>query len=163
MSGDNEQEQPPQFDDNISIGGRLFCFVRYPFITSLNEHYVMKMMRQTGLDAVLPEEGEENVEYLVRMQSAIIDTLRAHELLAGYLLPVGKVEQDWTLAMARDTATFLQSVTHPDDKAEIQRLTLAMVFDFFKEGLASYNRSLNSLGQNDQAGPARQNQTIGAH
>lgn len=151
-------------DGEIKIGGRLFSFVNYVVITSLNEHYVMKLMRETGLDTVLPKgDGEADVEYLVRLQAAITDTLKAHELLAGYLLPVGKTEADWDLAMARETARHLQRVTDENDKAEIQRLVLALVFDFFKRGLDSYHASLNSLGRLDQASPEKNSERTGAH
>lgn len=133
---------------DLKLGGRLFSFVNYAAITSLNEHYVMKLMRETGLDCVIPKtEGEEDSEYLVRLQAAIIDTLQLHELLAGYLLPLGKGECDWDLKMAKQTTRFLQGLQDPEDKAEIQRLALEMVFDFFKQGLALLNASLNSLEQ----------------
>lgn len=166
MSGDTleellgGQEQPA---GSIKIGGRLFSFVTYQAITSLNEHYVMKIMRDTGLDKVLPRGDEEpDVEYLVRLQSAIIDTLKVHELLAGYMLPAGSSESDWSIAMARSTTRFLQQLQEPEDKAEIQRLALAMVFDFFKNGLASYNASLNSLESSGRESPQSE-QKIGAH
>lgn len=148
---------------DLKLGDRLFSFVNYAAITSLNEHYVMKLMRETGLDCVLPKtEDEEDSEYIVRLQSAIIDTLKLHELLAGYLLPMGKGEPDWDLRMAKQTTRFLQGLTAPEDKAEIQRLALEMVFDFFKQGLALWNASLNSLDQTaTQASP--KNERIAAH
>ena len=126
----------------IKIGGRAFVLVRYGSISSINEHYIMKWMRQTGLDRVIPlMDGETDEAYLVRLQSAITDTLEAHTLLAGYLLPLGKGEPDWTPQMAEQTAKFLRALTGADDKAQIHRLTLAMVFDFFREGLASLRDS----------------------
>ena len=139
---------------DIKLGGRLFSFVNYAAITSLNEHYVMKLMRETGLDRVVPVLDEESdAAYLARLQAAMIDTLRTHELLAGYLLPLGKGEPDWDLQMARHTALFLQKLSDPDDKAEIQRLALSMVFDFFRQGLASLPDSLNYSGPPETSPP----------
>lgn len=159
---------------SIKLGGRLFTLVNYAAITSLNEHYVMKLMRETGLDKVLPEDDglpsyedieggirggslsaaeadrliaqkkESDAEYFARLQQTIVDTLRLHELLAGYLLPIGKTESDFTLDLARETTRFLQGLQSPDDRAEIHRLGSIVTLDFFKAGVASLNRFRSS-------------------
>jgi hypothetical protein len=171
------------------LGGRRFQLVNFEAITSLNEHYVMKLMRETGLDRVAAPRPEEEADaarealekleaewkrdahlvtdderdrratqaaihtakiqgaaalYMARLQSEVVDTLRAHDLLAGYLLPGGKTEADWNLKMAGDTAKFLQSLSKPEDKATIHDLTLRVVISFFVAGLSWYDGFLRS-------------------
>lgn len=144
---------------DTKLGGRLFNVVNYDVITALNEHYIMKWIRHTGIDKVLPHpEGEKDEEYLMRLQGALIDTLELPRLLAGYLIPAGKSETDFTLAMAEDTAAFISSVTDPEDRAEVQRLGLQVVLDFFRAGIASIKHSLSVLERtipttNDSRGP----------
>ena len=137
------------------LGGKLFAVVNYEAITVINEHYIMKMMRASGLDRVLPaaSDAEESDEaYMMRMHSALVDTLQLPALLAGYLLPVGKTEADWTLQMAEETRQHIERLTKPADKAEIHRLGLLVTFNFFAVGLASLNHSRSAL-ETLRAGP----------
>lgn len=144
---------------DTKLGGRLFNVVNYDVITALNEHYIMKWIRRTGLDKVLPlPDGETDEQYLMRLQGALIDTLELPQLLAGYLLPAGKSETDFTLQMAEQTTAFISGVTDPEDRAEIQRLGLQVVLDFFRSGIASIKHSLSVLERtipttNESRGP----------
>lgn len=161
----------------IKLGGRIFVLVNYAAITSLNEHYVMKLMRETGLDKVLPEDdglpsyeeieaarqlgklgadeaadllrqkSENDTAYFNRLQQAIVDSLRLHDLLAGYMLPLGKTEADWSLELAAETSRFLKGLQSPDDRAEIHRLGSVVVFDFFRAGVASLKTFPSSLSE----------------
>jgi hypothetical protein len=173
----------------ILLGGRRFQFVNFEAITSLNEHYVMKLMRETGLDRVAAPQPHEEADaarqalekleaawkqdahlvtdeerdrraaqaagytaqiqgaaalYMARLQAEVVDTLRAHELLAGYLLPAGKTEADWNMKMAEATAKFLQGLSKPADKATVHDLTLRVVLSFFVAGLSLFDGFLRS-------------------
>lgn len=131
----------------VRLAGRLFNVVRYEGITALNEHYIMKLIRATGLDRVLPLESslESDEQYMLRVHAAVVDTLQLPQLLAGYLLPAGKGEEDWTLQMAEETAAFIAKLTATEDKAEIHRLGLSVTFDFFRAGLDSLRHSRSVL------------------
>lgn len=124
-------------EGEVKLGAALFSCVNYDEITVLNEHYIMKLMRETGLDRVLPMGEEPDAQYLARLHAALIDTLKLPDVLAGYLLPMGKTEADFTEAMAKDTANFIRQLTRKEDKAEVHRLGLAVCMDFFRAGLAS--------------------------
>lgn len=162
-------------EGEIKLGGRTFLVVNYEAITSLNEMYVMKLMRETGLDRVLPEDDglpslEEiklsleagrlsktehegllaqkkatAAEYMQRLHMHLVDSLRLHELLAGYLLPLGQTEADFTLEGAAELAQFMKGLQSRDDREEILRLGSLVVIDFFREGIASWERSMRSL------------------
>lgn len=160
----------------IKLGGRIFSLVNYAAITSLNEHYVMKFMRETALDRVLPDDGlpdqgeitallksgqmtdeeadrlrEEkklaDAKYFSRLHEAVVDSLRLHELLAGYLVPADKTEADFTLEQAAEVTRFLQRLNAADDRAEIHRLGAVVVLDFFQAGVDSLNDFPRSFGR----------------
>lgn len=139
---------------NVQLGGRQFACVNYEHITVLNEHYVMKLMRATGLDTVMPQPDESDDQYYVRLYARMVDTLKLHELLAGYLLPLGKTEADWTLELAAETAAFIAKLARPEDKAEVHRLGMAVTFDFFAAGLVSLRASRNLMAAKSQHSPA---------
>lgn len=130
----------------IRLGGKLFNAISYEVISSRNEHYLMKWMRETGIDKVMPKpEGESDAEYLLRLQAALVDTLQLPELLGGYLLPAGKAEKDWTPQMAAETAAYIAQVNNAEDRAEVHKLGLAVTFAFFRAGLASLRHSQSVL------------------
>lgn len=131
----------------VKLGGKTFQVVNYDVITVLNEHYIMKLMRATGLDSVMPREDEPDESYLIRLQAKLVDTLELPALLAGYLLPAGTTEADFRLAGADETRRFIEGLTSPLDKAEIHRLGYMVVMDFFRAGLASLRLSQSYFGQ----------------
>lgn len=140
---------------DIRLEGRLFNVVNYDVITVANEAYIHSLMRATGLDVPLAfNEGETDIEYQVRMQARVVDTLKLPELLGGFLLPAGKTETDWTEQMAAETAKFIRGLTKRDDREEVFRLAFQMNVYFFREGLVSLARSQRSLESlTTQAGP----------
>jgi hypothetical protein len=137
-----------------TLGGRKFQVVNFEAVTVLNEHYIMKMMRAAGLDTVMPKDEESDEQYLIRMHAALVDTLELPKLLAGYLLPLGKSETDWSLAMAAETQAWIEGLTSPVDKAEVHRMGLMVTFDFFKAGLDSLKHSRNVLAEMAMQSPA---------
>lgn len=149
----------------VRLGGRLFNVVHYEGITALNEHYIMKLIRATGLDRVLPLENaeESDQQYMMRVHAAVVDTLQLPQLLAGYLLPAGKGEEDWTLPLAQETATYIAHLTDPESKAEIHRLGLAVTFDFFRAGLDSLRHSQNVSESLMRASPNPSDSLPAAH
>jgi hypothetical protein len=155
----------------VKLGGRLFQVVNYDAVTVLNEHYIMKLMRSTGLDGVLPMAndetagGESDQEYMLRLHAQLIDTLTLPDLLAGYLVPAGKTETDFTLEQAAEITVFIKGLTKPADKEEVHRLGLLVTFDFFAVGLASLKHSQNALRSLQASPPKNAASTLktGAH
>jgi hypothetical protein len=131
---------------DIKLGDRLFNVVNYDVITVANEAYIHALMRSTGLDLPLPfNEGETDIEYQVRLQARVTDTLKLPELLGGFLLPVGKTETDWDEQLAAATAKFIRGLTARADREEVFRLAFQVNIYFFREGIASLNRSQSYL------------------
>lgn len=134
-------------EGQIKLGGRQFQVVNYDDVSVIHEHYIMSLMRATGLDCVLPlaENAESNEAYMLRLHAALVDTLKLPELLGGYLLEGSQTEADWTLAGAKEVATFIKALRSPEDKAQVHRLGLLVTLDFFRAGVASLNHSRSVL------------------
>lgn len=149
---------------DIRLGGRLFNVINYDVITVINESYIHALMRATGLDVPLPfKDGEDETAYQLRMQARVIDTLRLHELLGGFLLPAGKTEADWTPEMAKATADYIAGLTAREDREEVFRLAFMMNIYFFQEGLASLGLFPKSSGNPKETSPAKDSPRPAAH
>src|SRR5690606_33654955 len=85
--------------------------------------------------AIARQRAEDDAAVLLELEARLADSLRLPELLAGYLLPLGKTEADWTLELARETAAAIARVQTPDDRAQVHRLGLCVAKDFFEAAL----------------------------
>jgi hypothetical protein len=128
----------------ITLGGRSFRVVVFEQRTVLQDHYLQRKIRESGVDKVMPMDGESNAVYLVRLQTALTDSGMAHELIAGYLIPEGKTEADWSQGMVKDIAKHIATCNTQADRDRVQGLCMEVVFGFFKLGLESLFRSLAS-------------------
>jgi hypothetical protein len=139
----------------FSLGGKRFLEIDFDKRTVLIDHYMMRIIRAHRLDTVMPMEGESNAAYFVRVQTAVLDTGRAHELLGGFLLPDGKVERDWTPDMGKQTADHIAHCNTEADRELVLDLCTEAVFAFFVQGVARLNRSLTFLEAtgSDEAAP----------
>lgn len=153
-------------ESTVTLGGRTFGFVDYDRTTVIHAHYIERIMRHAGLDTVLPGEDEPDNVYLLRLQSKLVDTLELPALLAGMLIEVPKSEADWSIEEAARQRQFIEGLTSPKDKAAVHKLGYEAVLTFFRDGLASAKRSLNSSELSPpQTVPsrARADEKTGAH
>jgi len=125
----------------IRLGGREFQVIDWDARTVLQDHYLSKLVRQTGVDKVMPMEGESDAVYLIRLQTVLIDSGKATELIAGFLLPVGKTERDWTPEMAREVARHIAGCHTEADRDRVIDLSMQAVMGFFRRGLERLGRS----------------------
>lgn len=139
---------------DIELGGRRFRVIDFDRRTALNDDYLQKLIRATGADKVQPEEGESNEAYLSRLQMCLIDSLRAHELVAGLLLEPGQEETDFTVRQAQAISEYVAKCNSPDDRALIKALAMRAVTDFFREGLGLLQRFRDSLQRGSEAKPS---------
>lgn len=120
---------------HVLLGGRRFLVIDFEQRTVLQDHYLQRMIRALELDKALPGEGETDTAYLVRMHSLLVDSGRAHELLAGYLLPEGMDERAWTPAGAAEVAAHIGGCNAEQDRELVLALGMQAVFGYFKAGL----------------------------
>lgn len=131
----------------IALGGRRFKVIDFDRRTVLQDHYLMRKMRQSGVDTVMPMDGDTDTGYMIRVQTALIDSGIAHELLAGYLLPLEKSESDFTQDMARDTAAHIAGCNTDIDRDTVNALSVQLAFGFFRAGLERLKTSLASFSE----------------
>lgn len=130
---------------DIALGGRLFAPANFDRMTSLQECSVMRLLRASKLDRVLPEQDDSNAAWLTKLNVAVVDCGCLHELIAAFLLPIGKTERDWTPQLALETKAFLEQLDTPVDRETVLRLGMEVTVGFFVHGLASLARSESAL------------------
>lgn len=130
---------------DVQLGGRLFTPINFHRRTVLIDHYLLRLIRETGLDAVKPDEDEAPEVWQARLQTQLLCSGRAHELIAGYLLPLGKTEADWTPELAAETAAHIARCDTAEDREVVKTLALEATIAFFADGLASVRIFLSSL------------------
>lgn len=138
---------------HVVLGGKRFRVIDFDRRTVLLDHYLMAKTREIGLDKVMPGDAEPDASYLIRLQTVLIDSGKAPELLAGYLLPVrwferfiprslrrrfriGLSERDWTPERARETAWHVGRCDAREDRNLVIDLSMQVAFGFFRQGLA---------------------------
>ena len=145
-----EFENPPLF----TLGGKLFRVIDFERRTVLIDHYLMRQLR--GLDRVMPMDNESDAAWFARLQTAIVDSGRAHEILAGYLLPQEPKaidEREWTPQIARTTAKHIALCQTESDRERVLELAMQASISFFVRGVNSLRRSLIYSGALDDATP----------
>jgi hypothetical protein len=125
----------------FKIDGQVYRMIECT--TLANDFYVMKQIRATGIADCTPKQGESAEDYAVRLLYVIVENGAPFELLGALLLPEG-IEK-WSIPQAETTAAVLQTVTNPEDKAEVQRILIAVLTDFFREGLRYLKPSVTAL------------------
>jgi len=137
----------------VTLGGRVFTVSDFDELTVRQHTYVQRIVRATGLDKVVVMDGESDKQYLIRLQTAALDSGQAPELIGGFLLPEGKTERDWTPAMAREIGTHIGLCNTREDRELVGDLALQVAIGFFREGLELLNRLL-SYSSREGASPA---------
>jgi hypothetical protein len=108
--------------------------------TVMLDHFLLGRLGESGLDRVLPGNGETDAQYMARLQAAAISCGIVPTLLSGYLLPMGIGEQDWTPELAAQTAAHISRCDTAKDRELVYELTIEVVFGFFRQGIDWHNR-----------------------
>lgn len=119
----------------VTLGGRRFRVIDFDQRTVAQDHYLMREIRRTGIDKVLPMNDEPDEAYLVRLQTHLIDSGRACLLISAYLLPEDKKETDWTPRMGAEIAAHIERCNTAEDREVVIMLAMEAVFGFFRQGL----------------------------
>lgn len=131
--------------DRLTLGGREF----EPMTVTTIEHdfWLMSRIRTAGLDAMEKGAEESPEEFVARILDQVIDSGSAFEVLGGLLMPAQLPPQQWTPAVAVETAKFIRGLTDPIDKAKVQSQMIAVLIGFFANGLTSLTTSRKSSGR----------------
>ncbi len=139
----------------FKIDGHLYRLIERTTIA--NDFYIMKQLRSAGIADCIPQEGESANDYGMRLLYSVVENGAPLTLLGGLLLPEGIPDEKWSAEQAETTAALLGRATEPNDKAEIQRILIAVLTDFFREGLR-YLKPL-PFASKGQAQPAGRDST----
>lgn len=129
-----EKETPKQKQPEIYVlGGQKYRAI----LVSTMEHdfYLMRQLRIAGLSDPTPRADETVEAYGVRLLYALVDHGAPFELLGALVIPEDVPDETWAPEMAQRTARILAGLTGEKDKAEVQRLLVTLLMDFFREGL----------------------------
>jgi hypothetical protein len=132
---------------DITLGGRRFKVIDFDRRTVAQDHYLMTVTRQTGADKVMPMDGDSDDAYIIRLQTCLIDSGKACDLIAGYLLAENETEADWTVEKARDIAKHLRGCSTAEDRELVLSLAMQVTIGFFQLGIERYKRLRSSLSE----------------
>ncbi len=126
---------PQPAGTSIVFGGRRFT--RLTESTVEHDFRLIALLHDIGLDQPMTMDGESPAEYGQRLLRDLITSNRALEVLGHLLVPEGMSPQEWSVATSKETAAYLGSLVHPDDKQRIYALTLEFLLSFFQAELDS--------------------------
>lgn len=135
---------------DIKLGGRLFTVVNMPRRTVELEHHQRKLVHELGLDKILPKQDTSSEEWILQVYQHLIHTGRTCDLLGLYLLPIGKVERDWSPAMAAEVAEYLRKCDTEEDRLQVDELAMEFIVGFFRNALRLLETSLRFSKQKAQ-------------
>ncbi len=142
----------------ILFGGRNFRAIDFDRRTVALDHYLMRLTRASGVDKVMPMDGEGNESYLFRLQTLMIDSGLVCDIIGGYLIPQELQDAQWTPAVAKETSKCIAACNTQEEREQVLALAMEVVFGFFKAGLESLLRSQKFLAQQQEkaVGPESQ-------
>lgn len=128
--------------DYREIGGQKWRAVKRSTIE--HDFWLMKHIREAGLDAVRIQPGEKPEEFALRLLHEVIGSGKAFALLGGMLLPDGVPDEHWTPERAEQTAAFLRGLAADEDKAAVKSAIISLLTGFLEAGLRSYADSVTA-------------------
>lgn len=137
--------------DHLEIGGQKWRAVKRSTIE--HDFWLMKHIREAGLDALRIQPGEKPEEFAVRLLHEVIGSGKAFTLLGGMLLPDGVPDEHWTPERAEQTAAFMRGLSSDEDKAALKGAIISLLTGFLEAGLryaADSGTALTAVSQPKQ-------------
>jgi hypothetical protein len=122
--------------DYLEIGGQKWRAVKHSTIE--HDFWLMKHIREAGLDAVGLRPGEKPEEFAVRLLHEVIGSGKAFTLLGGFLLPDGVPDDQWSPERAEQTAALMRGLAADEDKTAVKSAIISLLTGFLEAGLRSY-------------------------
>jgi hypothetical protein len=143
----------------IVLGGRRFHTADLERRTVLQHHYLAAVTREFGSPKRLPAEHEEPGAFVVEWHADVLASGKACQMLAAFLLPEGKTERDWSVAMADETRAFLEQLDTQDDREAVDTLVMECLIGFFRLALRPLVTSLSAMRAREAAAVAQEPMT----
>jgi hypothetical protein len=126
--------------DHLEIGGHKWHAVKRSTIE--HDFWLMKHIREAGLDSVRIRKDEKPEDFAVRLLHEVISSGNAFTLLGGFLLPEGVSDEQWSPEQAGQTASFMRGLAADEDKAAVKSAIISLLTGFLEAGLGSSNNSV---------------------
>jgi hypothetical protein len=137
--------------DYLEVGGQKWRAVKRSTIE--HDFWLMRHIREAGLDAVRLRPGERPEEFAVRLLHEVIGSGKAFALLGGMLLPDGVPDEHWSPERAQQTAAFMRGLAADEDKAAVKSAIISLLTGFLEAGLRSYAGSVTASTAGSQPQP----------
>jgi len=107
--------------ETLEIGATRWICLEWSHITIERHGWLGQQMQESGLSRLQQKPGEALGDFFCRFVFEAMISGRAYQLLAGFLLPIGVAEKDWSPERARETAHTLQELFEAGHQQEIQQ------------------------------------------
>jgi hypothetical protein len=133
----------------IVIGGRRFL----ELLDGTWEHdlHYMALYAESGLNNVEIRQGESPDDFSMRLLDELLKSRKGPEMLGTLLVPEERASEDWSVAMAQQSADFFRTVRGSENKEILNRLLARLFLDFFERGMVSFWTSRSSSTGNQDA------------
>jgi len=122
--------------EHIEIGGQKWRAAKRSTIE--HDFWLMKHIREAGLDNVRIRPGEKPEDFAVRLLHEVIGSGKAFKLLGGMLLPESIPDEQWSPERAEQTAALMRGLAADEDKAAVKSAIIGLLTGFLEAGLRSY-------------------------
>lgn len=137
----------------IKVGGIRWSVLGWACITIERHGWLGQKMQEGGLSQLQQKPGETLADFFCRFVFQAMISGQAYELLAGFLLPAGVAEKDWTPDRARQTARALQQLYEAGHQEEIQKHLAQVGAGFLASQLLSAGSSTTALELDRESAP----------
>lgn len=112
----------------------------------------LELVRNAGIDGLTMEPEEPPEEFAERLLGALVADGNVLKLLGCLLVPPaivprrgvrrilrapGETPRAWSPELCEETASYLGTLTSPEDKAKVRNLVLTLLAHFFESGIVS--------------------------
>ena len=121
----------------IKLGDRKFTVTEFEHRNVLQDQFTRAILIRSGVDKLVPDADESNDAFMARLDAALLGSGKAHELVAGLLVPEGA---EFDMGEAKKTAAYLATLTDPDDRGQAQKIALITLMGYHAETLLRLGR-----------------------
>ncbi len=136
----------------VKLGDRLYQTVILDHRTVRMDHYLQRVLDESGVAGLDPLLDEDAVTFQMRQLDTLIKSGKACEVLGAYLLPLEVTERTWTPAIACATVARLEVCDSEEDRDQVLVLALECLNGFFLQRLNSAKSFLRSSSSGDELG-----------
>ena len=141
--------------ETVEIGSTRWNCLGWTRISIERHGWLGQQMQESGLSQLQQKPGEELGPFFCRFVYEAMVSGHAYQLLAGFLLPAGVPEKDWTPERARLSAEALKELYEDGHQVEIQKQLAQVGAGFLASQLLSAENFATASGPDKQIAPVK--------